>query len=67
MHRVHTLTYFGRPSTIARTRWRLGNQRRFVTLWAWEILLPLIGPLPQISHRCAMSELLLETPEHGWN
>lgn len=32
MHRVHTLMYFGRPSTIARTRWRFGNQRRFVTL-----------------------------------
>jgi len=24
-------------------------------LWAWEMLLPVIGPLPQISHRCAMS------------
>jgi hypothetical protein len=32
MHRVHTLTYFGRPSTMARTRWRFGSQRRFVTL-----------------------------------
>ena len=53
--RVHTRMYCGRPSTIARTRCRLGSHRRLVTLWAWEMLLPVIGPLPQISHRCAMS------------
>jgi hypothetical protein len=67
MHRVQTLTYFGLPSTIARTRWRLGSQRRLLTLWAWEILLPLIGPLPQISHRCAIVEILLEIPTRGLN
>jgi hypothetical protein len=38
-----------------------------VTLWAWEILLPDIGPLPQISHRCAIVEFLLEVPTWGLN
>ena len=32
MQRVQTLTYFGRPSTIALTRWMLGSQRRLLTL-----------------------------------
>jgi hypothetical protein len=36
-------------------------------LWAWEILLPVIGPLPQISHRCAIFEILLEVPITGLN
>jgi len=67
MQRVHTLTYFGLPSTSARTRWMLGRHRRLVTLWAWEILLPVIGPLPQISHRCAIVEFLLEVPAWGLN
>jgi hypothetical protein len=26
-----------------------------VTLWAWLMLLPNCGPLPQISHTCAMT------------
>jgi hypothetical protein len=55
--------YFGWPSTTARTRCRLGSQRRLVTLCAWEMLLPVIGPLPQISHRCAISMVLLEVPK----
>ena len=63
MQRVHARMYFGLPSTRARTRCRLGSQRRFVTLCAWEILLPVIGPLPQISHRCAISVILLEGPK----
>ena len=63
IHRVHTRTCFGRPSTTALTRCRLGFQRRLVTLCAWEILLPVIGPLPQISHRCAISVILLEVPK----
>jgi hypothetical protein len=62
MHRVHALMYFGLPSTMARTRWTLGFHLRLVTLWAWEMLLPVIGPLPQISHRCAIVEFLLEVP-----
>jgi hypothetical protein len=32
----------------------LGSQRRLVLLWAWETLLPVTGPLPQISHTFAM-------------
>ena len=63
MHRVQARTYFELPSTTARTRCRLGSHRRFVTLCAWEILLPVIGPLPQISHRCAISVILLEVPK----
>jgi hypothetical protein len=31
------------------------------------MLLPVIGPLPQISHRCAISEFLLEVPAWGLN
>jgi hypothetical protein len=27
------------------------------------MLLPVIGPLPQISHRCAISVILLEVPK----
>ena len=50
---------------MARTRWRFGNQRLLVTLWACEILLPVIGPLPQISHRCAIVNPP-ETPDGGW-
>ena len=34
-----------------------------VTLCAWEMLLPVIGPLPQISHRCAILVILLEVPK----
>jgi hypothetical protein len=30
-------------------------------------LLPVIGPLPQISHRCAIFEILLEVPITGLN
>jgi len=67
MQRVQAFTYFGLPSTIARTRWMFGNQRRLVTLWAWEMLLPVIGPLPQISHRCAIVEILLRIPTWGLN
>ena len=32
MQRVHTLRYFGFPSTIARTRWMLGSHRRLLHL-----------------------------------
>jgi len=63
MHRVQARMCFGLPSTTARTRCRLGCHRRLVTLWAWEMLLPVIGPLPQISHRCAMIVILLEVPK----
>lgn len=58
MHRVHTLTRRGAPSTIARTRCRLGYQRRFVLLLAWLTLCPKTGPLPQISHTRAMGHYI---------
>jgi len=45
-------------SILARTLCRLGRKRRLVVLWAWLTLLPLIGPLPQISQRLAMLNLL---------
>src|SRR5689334_23624218 len=44
--------------TLARTGRKLTFQRRLVTLWAWLMLFPNCGPLPQISHTCAMT-----TPE----
>ena len=43
------------PSTLALTAWRFGFQRRRVVLWAWEMLFPNCGPLPQSSHFCAMA------------
>src|SRR5436853_6273526 len=44
--RIRLLT----PLTIARTGRRFTFQRRLVTLWAWLMLLPNCGPLPQTSH-----------------
>src|SRR5258708_28255973 len=40
--------------TLACTGRRFTFQRRLVTLWAWLILFPNCGPLPQISHTCAI-------------
>ena len=37
------------PFTSAWTRRKFGSQRRLVTLWAWLIRFPNVGPLPQIS------------------
>jgi hypothetical protein len=31
-------------------------KRRWVTLWAWLTRFPNCGPLPQMSHRCAMTK-----------
>ena len=39
---------------LACTGRRFTFQRRLVTLWAWLMLFPNCGPLPQISHTCAM-------------
>lgn len=55
IHRVHTCILRGVLPSSTRTRWRLGFHRRFVRLCAWLIRWPYIGPLPQISHRCAIS------------
>jgi len=35
---VQTRMRLGVPFTSARTFCKLGNQRRFVTLWAWDML-----------------------------
>jgi hypothetical protein len=43
--------------TLAWTGRRLTFQRRLVTLWAWLILFPNCGPLPQRSQTCAMKLL----------
>ncbi len=58
MHLVHTLMRRGAPSIIARTRCRLGYQRRFVLLLAWLTLCPKTGPLPQISHTRAIGHYI---------
>src|SRR3989449_6785056 len=59
--RVQTRSRRVVPFTTARTRWRLGYQRRFVLLFAWLMLCPVMGPLPQISHTRAIG---LDPTEH---
>jgi hypothetical protein len=55
MQRVHTLVFLVFPPALAIcTVFKLGSQRLLVLLWAWETLLPVTGPLPQISHTFAM-------------
>ena len=50
--RVQTRTVLWVPlPTTARTDWRFGLKRRWVTLWAWLTRFPNCGPLPQMSHR----------------
>ena len=43
------------PRSSMRTAWRLGSHRRRVLFIAWETLFPVIGPLPQTSHRLAIT------------
>src|SRR5438046_7779135 len=52
--RVQTRSRRVVPFTTARTRWRFGYQRRFVLLFAWLTLCPVMGPLPQISQTRAI-------------
>jgi hypothetical protein len=59
MHAVQTTMDLAWPLESARTFWRLGLKRRLVTLWAWLMLLPTMGFLPQISHILDMGRLLL--------
>jgi len=55
MHLVHTLVFLVFPPALAIcTVFKLGSQRLLVLLCAWETLLPVTGPLPQISHTFAM-------------
>jgi hypothetical protein len=51
---VHTLILRGTPFTTTRSRWMLGFQRRRVTRWECEMLLPKAGALPQTSHTDAI-------------
>src|SRR3970040_1539341 len=49
MQAVQTRRVLWAPLTSARTRRKLGFQRRRLRLWAWLILFPYTGPLPQMS------------------
>jgi hypothetical protein len=63
MQRVQTLARWVAPEAVTmRTCFRLGSQRRLVLLWAWETLLPVAGPLPQISQTFAMMNTLILPP-----
>ncbi len=55
MHEVQALSRLGEPSTMARTRWMLGSQRRLVRRWEWLMFIPNDGFLPQTSHTAAMT------------
>jgi hypothetical protein len=57
MQLVQTRMRLGWPLTKALTACRLTFQRRLVTLCACEMLLPNCGPLPQMSHTCAIVQL----------
>src|SRR2546428_11160509 len=52
--RVQTRSRRVVPFTTARTRCRLGYQRRLGLLFAWLMLCPVMGPLPQMSHTRAI-------------
>jgi hypothetical protein len=54
MQSVQTRMCFRAPLTTALTRRRLGFQRRRVTLWAWLIVFPKLGFLPQSSQTNAI-------------
>lgn len=56
MHAVHTRRRFWTPFTLTWTLRRFRFQRREVTLWAWEMRLPVRGFFPQISQRCDIGE-----------
>src|SRR5215470_1363609 len=59
MQDVHTCSRLGVPSTVARTTWMLGFQRRGVRRCEWETLLPKPGLLPQMSQTAATGSLRL--------
>jgi hypothetical protein len=52
--RVHTRIRLTPPLIIARTAWRLGSNRRALTLFAWLCCRPTTGPFPQTSQRFAI-------------
>src|SRR5262249_53564426 len=51
----------GLPSTMARTRWTLGFQRRFVRRCEWLMRIPNRGFLPHTSPAAAIGP-----PSEGW-
>jgi hypothetical protein len=55
MQEVQTRICLRAPLICARTRRKFGFQRRRVTLWAWLIVLPKLGFLPQISQAIAIA------------
>src|SRR5271168_441733 len=57
MQLVHTRRRTCELPTCARTLFRFTSQRRLVTLCAWLILLPALGPFLQISQTLAMMSL----------
>ena len=59
MHEVQTCSRLGAPSTMARTRWMFGSQRRLVRRWEWLTFMPNEGFLPQMSHTAAIGETFL--------
>jgi len=60
-HLVQTLRYRTPAAVRARTRRRLGFQRRLVRLLAWLTLWPTPGRLPQMSQVYAMFPTPLQT------
>ena len=56
IQRVQTLMRRTFLLMTARTRCRFGLKRLFVRLFAWLTRFPNMGPLSQISHRCAMTK-----------
>jgi hypothetical protein len=54
MQAVQTRAFLWTPSITVFTRRRFGFHRRRVTLFAWLIVLPKLGFLPQISHAIAI-------------
>ena len=58
---VQTCMRTGVPFTTARTRWMFGSQRRLVFFFDQGTLCPKLGPLAQMSHTAATSELSLQS------
>src|SRR5829696_2780040 len=65
MQLVHTLSRRGEPSTIARTRWMLGSQRRLFRLCENVTDFPNHGFLPQISQMAAIRSTRLPNASFG--
>ena len=60
---MQTLTRFGDPFTMARTRWMLGFQRFGERLCEWETCIPKNGVFPHMSHLAAIGHRCYQTLE----